>query len=83
MFGGQYVYDSIAAMAGAYLFHLAKNHAFVDGNKRNSRHRAAIPRAEPRDIRHQPAQGRRHNPAGRAGQLGKDGAIEFFRERVR
>ena len=32
-FGGQYVHD-IAAMAAAYLFHLAKNHAFVDGNKR-------------------------------------------------
>jgi len=34
MFGGQYVHDDLTAMAGAYLFHLAKNHAFVDGNKR-------------------------------------------------
>ena len=33
-FGGQYVHEDFAAMAGAYLFHLAKNHAFVDGNKR-------------------------------------------------
>ncbi|XAM01471.1 type II toxin-antitoxin system death-on-curing family toxin [Phycisphaeraceae bacterium D3-23] len=34
MFGGQYVHEDLPAMAGAYLFHLAKNHAFVDGNKR-------------------------------------------------
>src|SRR4051812_45493446 len=33
-FGGKYVHDDLAAMAGAYLFHLAKNHPFVDGNKR-------------------------------------------------
>lgn len=33
-FGGQYVHDDLIAMAGAYLFHLAKNHAFMDGNKR-------------------------------------------------
>ncbi len=34
MFGGQYVHEDLAAMAAAYLFHLAKNHAFLDGNKR-------------------------------------------------
>ncbi|MEM9346314.1 MAG: type II toxin-antitoxin system death-on-curing family toxin [Planctomycetota bacterium] len=34
MFAGQYVHEDLIAMAGAYLFHLAKNHAFVDGNKR-------------------------------------------------
>ena len=34
MFGGEYVHEDLTAMAGAYLFHLAKNHAFVDGNKR-------------------------------------------------
>lgn len=33
-FGGEYVHEDVVAMAGAYLFHLAKNHAFVDGNKR-------------------------------------------------
>ncbi len=33
-FGGQYVHEDVIAMAGAYLFHLCKNHAFVDGNKR-------------------------------------------------
>ena len=33
-FGGAYVHQDMIEMAGAYLFHLAKNHAFVDGNKR-------------------------------------------------
>ena len=33
-FGGQYLHPSLASMAAAYLFHLCKNHPFVDGNKR-------------------------------------------------
>lgn len=33
-FGGAYLHEDIAAMAAAYLFHIAQNHPFVDGNKR-------------------------------------------------
>ena len=33
-FGGQYLHEDIAAMAAAYLFHIAQNHPFIDGNKR-------------------------------------------------
>ena len=33
-FNGQYLHPDIASMAAAYLFHLASNHGFVDGNKR-------------------------------------------------
>ena len=33
-FGGQYLHEGIVAMAAAYLFHIAQNHAFHDGNKR-------------------------------------------------
>jgi death-on-curing protein len=33
-FGGQYLHSDPASMAAAYLFHLVKNHPFVDGNKR-------------------------------------------------
>jgi death-on-curing protein len=33
-FGGQFLHESLPAMAAAYLFHLVQNHAFVDGNKR-------------------------------------------------
>lgn len=35
-FSGKFLHDDIAAMAAAYLFHLCKNHAFVDGNKRTA-----------------------------------------------
>jgi len=33
-FDGAYLHDGVAAMAAAYLFHIASNHAFIDGNKR-------------------------------------------------
>lgn len=33
-FGGQYLHGSLAEMAAAYLFHMAQNHPFIDGNKR-------------------------------------------------
>ena len=33
-FGGEFAHDGLFAMAAAYLFHIVKNHAFVDGNKR-------------------------------------------------
>jgi death on curing protein len=33
-FGGQYFHDFPHEMAAAYLFHLVRNHAFIDGNKR-------------------------------------------------
>ncbi|MBA2486568.1 MAG: type II toxin-antitoxin system death-on-curing family toxin [Nitrospira sp.] len=33
-FNSEYLHKDIAAMAAAYLFHIAQNHPFVDGNKR-------------------------------------------------
>lgn len=33
-FGGAYLHMDVAAMAAAYLFHIAQNHPFIDGNKR-------------------------------------------------
>jgi death-on-curing protein len=33
-FGGNYLHEDLAAMAAAYMFHIAQNHPFVDGNKR-------------------------------------------------
>lgn len=35
-FGGQFVHDFPHAMAAAYVYHIAANHPFVDGNKRTS-----------------------------------------------
>lgn len=34
MFQGKYVHTSISEMAAAYAYHIIKNHAFIDGNKR-------------------------------------------------
>ena len=33
-FGGKYLHRGLAAMAAAYLYHVAQNHPFHDGNKR-------------------------------------------------
>jgi death-on-curing protein len=33
-FGGEYLHHGLAVMAAAYLYHIACNHPFVDGNKR-------------------------------------------------
>jgi death-on-curing protein len=33
-YGGQFLHTDIYEMAAAYLFHIAQNHPFLDGNKR-------------------------------------------------
>lgn len=33
-YGGEFLHSDIFEMAAVYLFHLVKNHPFVDGNKR-------------------------------------------------
>ncbi len=33
-FGGEFMHTDLFEMAAAYLFHIVKNHPFVDGNKR-------------------------------------------------
>jgi death on curing protein len=35
-FGGQYFHEFPHEMGAAYLYHLARNHAFIDGNKRTA-----------------------------------------------
>ena len=34
MHAGHFLHEDILAMAGAYLFHITRNHPFLDGNKR-------------------------------------------------
>ncbi len=41
-FGEEYFHKNIYEMAAAYLFHLVKNHAFNDGNKRIAAVTAAV-----------------------------------------
>ena len=33
-YGGKYLHATLPEMAAAYLFHIAQNHPFIDGNKR-------------------------------------------------
>ena len=33
-FGGDYLHKDIYEMASAYMFHIVRNHPFIDGNKR-------------------------------------------------
>jgi death on curing protein len=35
-FGGELLHPTIAHQAAAYLYHIAKNHPFIDGNKRTA-----------------------------------------------
>lgn len=35
-FGGAYLHGTIDDMAAAYLFHIGRNHPFIDGNKRTA-----------------------------------------------
>lgn len=35
-FGGELLHPTIASQASAYLYHIAKNHPFIDGNKRTA-----------------------------------------------
>ena len=35
-FGGELLHPTLAEQAAAYLYHLARNHPFVDGNKRTA-----------------------------------------------
>lgn len=37
-FGDQFLHNDIFEMAAAYIFHIVKNHPFVDGNKRAGLH---------------------------------------------
>jgi death-on-curing protein len=41
-FDGQRLHPDLASMAAAYLFHIASNHPFADGNKRTGMHAAIV-----------------------------------------
>lgn len=41
-FGGQYLHADLFEMAAAYLYHIAQNHPFLDGNKRTGAASAII-----------------------------------------
>jgi len=83
-FGGDFLHDGIPAMGAAYLFHICKNHAFTDGNKRT-----ALASAEMFILLNGMRLEATNNELvdltmGIAeGTISKDEAVEFFRERTR
>ena len=83
-FGGDYVHGDLAAMAAAYLFHLAKNHPFVDGNKRVAVATALLFLAfNGVEIEFDEVALGDLTLAAAAGVKGKDEATEFFRQVVK
>jgi len=83
-FGGELLHDDEAAMAGAYLFHICKNHAFVDGNKRT-----AVAAAEiflllnKRRLTASDDQLEHMTVAVAKGSTSKDETIAFFRKHIK
>jgi death-on-curing protein len=82
-FGGKFLHDGIPAMAAACLFHICRNHPFVDGNKRTglasaemfvllNELRLAATNAELEELTIGMA----------AGRISKDDTVAFFRKHV-
>ncbi len=82
-FSGQYLHEDEAAMAAAYLFHIALNHPFVDGNKRA----AALASLVFLDVNGvtklpDPVEMEQRTLAVAAGDLSKDDLIAWFRASI-
>ena len=82
-FGGRHLHAGIPEMAAAYLFHICRNHAFVDGNKR-----AALAAAEMfillNDMRLTAANDELEalTVGVASGRISKEAVLVFFREHV-
>lgn len=83
-FGGAFLHGDLAEMAAAYLFHIAKNHPFVDGNKRTAAF-AAYAFLRLNDIAFDPPEEDfyRVTLAVAAGEAHKEDAVAFFRKYIK
>jgi len=83
-FGGRDLHRGVAPKAAAYLFHLCKNHAFVDGNKRTALATAEVfLRLNGRRLAATNQQLERLTVGISDGALSKKEAVAFFRKHVR
>ena len=82
-FGGKYLHPDIPAMAAAYMFHIAMNHPFVDGNKRASA-LAALVFLDANGITRlpEPAALEHVTLSVAAGSMSKDELSEWFRTQL-
>jgi death-on-curing protein len=83
-FGGEFLHEFPHGMAAAYLFHIAANHPFVDGNKRTALDAALIflEMNGARLVVDQTAVGDLVIDIA-AGRRGKEDATSFFKKHVR
>ena len=82
-FGGRYLHEDLAAMAAAYLYHIVKNHPFVDGNKRTGA-LAAFVFLEMNKVEFdaEESQYEKQVFALARGEIDKAAVTEFFREHI-
>jgi len=83
-FAGEYLHSSLAEMAAAYLFHIASNHPFVDGNKRIAATAARVFLLI-NDAEFEPSEQEYGDLtlAVASSQLDKGAVVEFFKRHVR
>jgi len=82
--GEEYFHADVMEMAGAYLFHIVKNHPFVDGNKRVGAVAAFIfLRLNGYDLKMTNSAFEKMVRAVADGGLGKDALIKVLRKSVR
>ena len=83
-FGGQYFHEFPHEMGSAYLFHLVRNHAFIDGNKRVALACAILffkINRIPYSITEEEAVELTYKSA--SGQMDKGAVTEFFRQHIK
>jgi death-on-curing protein len=83
-FGGSFLHDFPYEMAAAYLFHIVKNHPFVDGNKRAGAV-AALIFLDFNDAELDVPEGRLYDltMAVARGEMDKSQIAEFFKQHAR
>jgi len=82
-FGGEFLHAGIPAMAAACLFHLCRNHPFVDGNKRTSIAAAEIfLRLNGMSLKATNQELERITVGTADGSISKDEVTAFFRKHV-
>jgi death on curing protein len=82
-FGGESLHADLPSMAAAYLFHLCKNHPFLDGNKRVALAAADVfLELNQFDLNTTDLELETLTLGVADGSIGKEEAIEFFRAHV-
>jgi death-on-curing protein len=82
-FGGAYLHEDLAAMAAAYLLHIAQNHPFIDGNTRAAV-LAALVLLKVNEVENLPDPRKLESITLQvaAGELSKDSLTKWFRHNV-